>query len=101
MEGIEAATLHPARVLGITDTKGTLDPGSDADFVVLSDETEAPLGSIDVRHTYIAGKCVYTAPGRDRQQLTLMDTFSPAAAVNAAAANTANGAANGSNGNAR
>ena len=58
VEGVEAATLHPAELLGITDRKGTLEPGTDADFVMLGDVGET-LGSITVLKTFIAGECVY------------------------------------------
>ncbi|XP_051844079.1 N-acetylglucosamine-6-phosphate deacetylase [Antechinus flavipes] len=49
---LEAATLHPAQLLGIEKQKGTLDFGSDADFVVLDD-------SLNVKATYIAGELVW------------------------------------------
>ncbi|XP_005105202.1 N-acetylglucosamine-6-phosphate deacetylase [Aplysia californica] len=52
---LEAATLHPAQMLGIEDRKGTLDFGADADFIMLDDE-------LNVQATYIAGECVYTKP---------------------------------------
>ncbi|KAI9485470.1 MAG: hypothetical protein EXX96DRAFT_9598 [Benjaminiella poitrasii] len=38
IEALEAATLHPAQALGIQKTKGTLDPGADADLVFLDDD---------------------------------------------------------------
>ncbi|KAF6040663.1 hypothetical protein EB796_001076 [Bugula neritina] len=53
VEAIEAATLHPARLLKIQDRKGTLDFGSDADFIILDDE-------LNIMSTYIAGECVYS-----------------------------------------
>jgi N-acetylglucosamine-6-phosphate deacetylase len=40
VEAIEAATLHPAQVLGIEKTKGTLNAGSDADIIFLNDDLE-------------------------------------------------------------
>ncbi|XP_017066961.1 N-acetylglucosamine-6-phosphate deacetylase isoform X2 [Drosophila eugracilis] len=49
---IEAATLHPAKCLKIEKTKGTLDFGSDADFIILDDQ-------LHVLSTWIAGKCVH------------------------------------------
>ncbi|XP_072453822.1 N-acetylglucosamine-6-phosphate deacetylase isoform X3 [Notamacropus eugenii] len=49
---LEAATLHPAQLLGIENQKGTLDFGSDADFVVLDD-------CLNVKATYIAGELVW------------------------------------------
>ena len=54
VEALESATLHPAQMLGITDTKGTLEYGTDADFVLLDDE-------LNVLHTYIAGECVWNS----------------------------------------
>ncbi|XP_067640648.1 N-acetylglucosamine-6-phosphate deacetylase isoform X2 [Eurosta solidaginis] len=35
---IECATLHPANCLKIADTKGTLNFGADADFIILTDD---------------------------------------------------------------
>ncbi|ALC49382.1 CG17065 [Drosophila busckii] len=49
---IEAASLHPARCLRIEAEKGTLDFGSDADFIFLNDELE-------VLATWIGGVCVH------------------------------------------
>ncbi|KAK8376513.1 hypothetical protein O3P69_009865 [Scylla paramamosain] len=58
VEAIEAATLHPAQVMGMDHLKGTLDFGSDADFLLLSDK-----GPLKVLNTFIGGECVYAAPG--------------------------------------
>ena len=55
VEAIECATLHPAQVLGISNCKGTLNYGSDADLVLLDDK-------LNVLKTYIAGHCVYEKP---------------------------------------
>ncbi|MFT7798086.1 N-acetylglucosamine-6-phosphate deacetylase [Arapaima gigas] len=49
---LEAASLHPAQLLGISHRKGTLNYGSDADFVLLDDE-------LHIRKTYIAGQQVW------------------------------------------
>ncbi|CAJ0627560.1 13209_t:CDS:2 [Entrophospora sp. SA101] len=38
VEAIEAATLHPAELLGIQNRKGTLNTGSDADLLFLDDD---------------------------------------------------------------
>ncbi|KAJ2844754.1 N-acetyl-glucosamine-6-phosphate deacetylase [Coemansia brasiliensis] len=38
VEAIEAATLHPAQMLGIEKRKGTLDFGADADIIFLTDD---------------------------------------------------------------
>ena len=52
MEALEVATLHPAQLLGITDHKGTLEYGTDADFLLLDDD-------LNVKATYIGGQKVY------------------------------------------
>ena len=49
---LEAASLHPAQLLGITNTKGTLDYGTDADFIFVNDD-------LQVLATYIAGHQVW------------------------------------------
>ncbi|XP_072610080.1 N-acetylglucosamine-6-phosphate deacetylase isoform X3 [Vulpes vulpes] len=51
---LEAASLHPAQLLGLEKRKGTLDFGADADFVMLDD-------SLHVRATYISGELVWQA----------------------------------------
>lgn len=52
---MEYASLHPAQLLGITDRKGTLDYGADADFIVLDDD-------LTVKATYIGGEQVWKDP---------------------------------------
>ena len=52
VHALEAATLHPAQLLDITESKGTLDYLTDADFILLGD-------SLHVKATYIAGECVW------------------------------------------
>lgn len=49
---MDAATLHPAKLLNITDHKGTLEHNTDADFIMLDEE-------LDVIATYIAGDLVW------------------------------------------
>ncbi|KAM4698045.1 N-acetylglucosamine-6-phosphate deacetylase [Rhinophrynus dorsalis] len=51
-EALEAASLHPAQVLGLQHHKGSLDFGADADFVFLDDR-------LNVKATYIAGEVVW------------------------------------------
>ncbi|XP_061567537.1 N-acetylglucosamine-6-phosphate deacetylase-like [Cololabis saira] len=51
-EALEAASLHPAQLLGISHRKGQLDYGSDADLVLLDDQ-------LNVRATYISGEEVW------------------------------------------
>ena len=53
VEALEAASLHPATALNISDRKGTLNYGADADFVMLKP------GDLSVVSTWIAGECVY------------------------------------------
>ncbi|KAM3598624.1 uncharacterized protein V6R79_020556 [Siganus canaliculatus] len=51
-EALEAASLHPAQLLGISHQKGNLDYGSDADLVLLDDQ-------LNVKATYISGEKVW------------------------------------------
>jgi N-acetylglucosamine-6-phosphate deacetylase len=51
IEAIEAATLHPARLLGIESRKGTLQHGADADLCFFDDE-------LRVRRVFINGEPV-------------------------------------------
>lgn len=51
-EAIETITLHPAKVLGIQQFKGTLNYGADADFVFLGNK-------LNVQSTWINGQCVF------------------------------------------
>lgn len=57
---LAAITRVPAEILGIQERVGSLAPGRDADFVVLSGE---PLDAhADVLRTYVAGRLVFDAP---------------------------------------
>ncbi len=51
-EALESATLHPAQAMGITNKKGTLDFGTDADFLLLNDD-------LDVLATFTGGDLVW------------------------------------------
>jgi N-acetylglucosamine-6-phosphate deacetylase len=53
-EAVRMATLTPARAIGVADHKGSLDPGKDADIVILTRE-------LNVKRTIVAGKVVYSA----------------------------------------
>ncbi|KAF9451525.1 carbohydrate esterase family 9 protein [Macrolepiota fuliginosa MF-IS2] len=53
-EAIKCATYNPARCLGVENKKGTLRPGADADFVVLSRQGT-------VLSTWVKGKQAYVA----------------------------------------
>ena len=63
-EALEAATLHPARLLGLEGERGTLGYGSAADLVLLDPQGgqgEGPGGLVVVA-TCIAGSFVWTSP---------------------------------------
>jgi len=51
-KAIQRASFNPARSIGIDDKKGSLEPGKDADIVILNKNLEAEL-------TIVAGKIVY------------------------------------------
>ncbi|XP_042554394.1 N-acetylglucosamine-6-phosphate deacetylase [Dipodomys spectabilis] len=51
---LEAASLHPAQLLGLDKHKGSLEFGADADFVVLDE-------ALRVQATYISGELVWQA----------------------------------------
>ncbi|XP_056392277.1 N-acetylglucosamine-6-phosphate deacetylase [Hyla sarda] len=53
-EALEAASLHPAQLLGLQHHKGTLDFGADADFIQLDD-------NLNIKATYIAGEVVWSS----------------------------------------
>ena len=53
-EAIQMATLTPARSIGVADRKGLLEPGKDADIVILDDD-------LDVVKTMVVGQVVYEA----------------------------------------
>ena len=63
VEAVNAATLHPAQLLGITDRKGTLDYGSDADFLFVDDD-------LNVEATFIAGEPVWVKEERLQKRLS-------------------------------
>ncbi|KAM8844797.1 N-acetylglucosamine-6-phosphate deacetylase isoform 2-T4 [Spinachia spinachia] len=51
-EALEAASLHPAQLLGLDHKKGNLDYGSDADLVLLDDD-------LALKATFISGEEVW------------------------------------------
>lgn len=51
-ESIRMATVYPAEAMRVSDRKGTLAAGLDADFVLLGDD-------LTIRSTWINGACVY------------------------------------------
>ena len=52
---LAAVTTHPADLLGLAGTLGSLDEGAWADIVLLDD-------SLHVLHTFVAGELAYSAP---------------------------------------
>jgi len=54
VEAVEAASLHPAQVLGIADRKGTLNVGAEADFVLLD-------ADMRVRATFVGGELAWSS----------------------------------------
>jgi N-acetylglucosamine-6-phosphate deacetylase len=53
-EAIQMATLTPARSIGVANRKGSLEPGKDADIVILDDD-------LSVLKTMVGGEVVYEA----------------------------------------
>lgn len=51
---VKTVTENPAKVLGIYDKKGSIEPGKDADLVLVKPD-------LSVFATIVAGKVVYTA----------------------------------------
>jgi len=51
-DAIKLATINPAKIIGISNSKGSLTPGKDADIVVLNSE-------LNVLMTIVEGKIVY------------------------------------------
>lgn len=60
---LEAASLHPALCLGISQRKGTLDYGADADFILLDD-------NLVIHSTWIAGEKVFETVGHSVPEVT-------------------------------
>jgi len=52
VEGVEAASLTPSRVVGLEEMKGSLEKGKDADIVVMDRD-------FTVHATYVKGRLVY------------------------------------------
>jgi N-acetylglucosamine-6-phosphate deacetylase len=54
VDAVKMATLNPAAVIGVDDRKGSLEPGKDADLVVIDEEVEVYI-------TMVRGQVVYRA----------------------------------------
>jgi len=57
---ISLATLHPARVLGVSERKGDIKEGMDADLVIFDKD-------LNIKKTIVAGSTVYPVPGRKQK----------------------------------
>jgi N-acetylglucosamine-6-phosphate deacetylase len=55
-EAVKMASLNPALVIGMADRKGSLEPGKDADLVIIDEE-------VNVYLTMVRGQEVYRADG--------------------------------------
>ena len=53
-EAVNAASLNPAKRIGVADRKGSIEAGKDADIVIVND-------NFDVLKTIISGRVVYSA----------------------------------------
>ena len=53
-EAVNAASLNPARLIGVDDRKGSLETGKDADIAIVNE-------NFDVLRTIVGGRSVYTA----------------------------------------
>eukprot|EP00756_Hemistasia_phaeocysticola_P006852 Hpha_TRINITY_DN14022_c0_g2::TRINITY_DN14022_c0_g2_i1::g.44154::m.44154/K01443/nagA, AMDHD2; N-acetylglucosamine-6-phosphate deacetylase len=70
VRALEAASLHPAQMLGIEHLKGTLEPGADADFVLLTHPGDRPPAeALQVISTWVGGQPAYIAPEEPPQSL--------------------------------
>jgi N-acetylglucosamine-6-phosphate deacetylase len=55
-DAIKMASLNPARVIGVDKTKGSLEPGKDADIIVIDDD-------LNVHLTLVKGRVEYNPVG--------------------------------------
>ena len=55
MDAIKMITATPARILGLSETKGTLQPGGDADIVIFDDDINVQLSMVHGRVVYQKG----------------------------------------------
>ena len=59
MDAVRGLTIVPAQTAGIDDRVGSLEPGKDADIVVLDGDPLDPRNA--VRAVYLEGRRIYTA----------------------------------------
>jgi imidazolonepropionase-like amidohydrolase len=58
---LETVTINGARILGVDDRVGTLEPGKDADFVIIDGDPWDARNKVQA--TYIDGRRVFEASG--------------------------------------
>lgn len=58
---LETVTINPAKILGVDDRVGSLEPGKDADFIVFDGDPWD--GRTNVKRTYIDGDLVFEHTG--------------------------------------
>ena len=58
-QALLTVTRAPAAMLGIQERKGTLNPGSDAEFVIYTEEQHDGVPKLVVDEVWKFGKCVY------------------------------------------
>jgi imidazolonepropionase-like amidohydrolase len=58
---LDTVTMNPARMLGVADRVGSLEPGKDADFIVFDGDPWD--GRNKVIETYIEGELVFESNG--------------------------------------
>jgi imidazolonepropionase-like amidohydrolase len=65
MDAVRGLTIIPAQTAGIADRVGSLEPGKDADLIVISGDPADPRCAVD--RVWIEGRLVYAASSGDRQ----------------------------------
>jgi imidazolonepropionase-like amidohydrolase len=65
-------TTNPAQRFGEAARRGRIEPGLDADLVVLAADPAAyPRNFVDVRYTIRGGRVIFSAPGRPAARLSM------------------------------